>query len=466
MAFAGTSTQVIGTYQDLGGNLISSGQVIFTLQPPIDAAMAGNARFSSQSISCSINGATVASSQAVRSSNVTTITFVSNPFIAGDVIEVEGMADSTMNGTWTVATASSTQLTYSNPGSNSTSGGATVSALRNQAATGPCALVQNTALVPQGTSYKACTYPSGALSGCFTFYATQSQQDLSTTAPLPSQQATYPFVDVFSNQTIAGAKTFSGLVNLLGGFDASAFTSSSANPALTGVVNLAAGDKACWRNQANTADICIAKDANDQLVVTAIASATSNPATSGVIALASGDTACWRNAANSADVCISKNASDQFVLGALASTTIDANLNTLLNVFPTTTLKKGTGGGAYSTTSTSYVDIDATNLAYTVTIPTGWKLIVSASGFGFSSTAAANIFVSLFDSATLVETSFTPANTTSNGPWALNWVIAGNGASHTVKLQFKTGAAADAANIANSSSTQIPTMVCQLVRSN
>lgn len=46
-------------------------------------------------------------------------------------------------------------------------------------------------------------------------------------------------------------------------------------------------------------------------------STTANPAASGAVRLASGDQFCWRNNANSADLCISKNASDVYALPAL-----------------------------------------------------------------------------------------------------------------------------------------------------
>ena len=97
-------------------------------------------------------------------------------------------------------------------------------------------------------------------------------------------------------------------------------TSASANPAATGVVRLAAGDTVCWRNAGNTADICITKDANDRISFASGSSAANyvstaaNPAASGVIRLAAADTLCFRNAGNTADICMSKNSSDQIVV--------------------------------------------------------------------------------------------------------------------------------------------------------
>src|SRR6185312_15071575 len=53
----------------------------------------------------------------------------------------------------------------------------------------------------------------------------------------------------------------------------------------------------------------------DQFTLPAIASAATFPAVTGFINMASGDTACWRNAANSADMCLSKDASDNLLYG-------------------------------------------------------------------------------------------------------------------------------------------------------
>jgi hypothetical protein len=50
-----------------------------------------------------------------------------------------------------------------------------------------------------------------------------------------------------------------------GGGVFSSITSSSANPALSGFIRMASLDQICWRNNANTADICISKNTSDNL---------------------------------------------------------------------------------------------------------------------------------------------------------------------------------------------------------
>jgi hypothetical protein len=48
---------------------------------------------------------------------------------------------------------------------------------------------------------------------------------------------------------------------------AGTFVGQNANPAASGVVRLSSTDQACWRNNANTADICVSKNAKDQIVL-------------------------------------------------------------------------------------------------------------------------------------------------------------------------------------------------------
>lgn len=135
----------------------------------------------------------------------------------------------------------------------------------------------------------------------------------------------------------------------------------------------------------------------------------------------------------------------------------------------TVTLKKGTGAGNYTGSNTSYADVDATNLSLTVTIPSGWKLFIQFNGEIQSTTAAAQVFYSLFDTqpnATLVEASVNTTNSAISLQASLGWMITGDGNSHTIKLQAKTGNGADAWDIVNASATRLPTMLFILSPSN
>jgi hypothetical protein len=88
--------------------------------------------------------------------------------------------------------------------------------LLNAAQTGACTVVSNTALTPAGTSYRVDICPYMACSSSFNFYAINSTYSISTIVPTPTTGPAQNFADVFSNQTIAGNKTFTGTTNLSG----------------------------------------------------------------------------------------------------------------------------------------------------------------------------------------------------------------------------------------------------------
>lgn len=138
---------------------------------------------------------------------------------------------------------------------------------------------------------------------------------------------------------------------------------------------------------------------------------------------------------------------------------------------PTTTLKSGTGAGNYTSASTTYVRVDSTNLAYTVTIPAGWKLLVHASGAAFTATGAVVLSVALADGSAdntgiLIETSIRAADASNADSFSLDWLIAGDGLSHTINMQYKTSVGADVVTIVNSGATFKPVMMFLLTPSN
>jgi len=141
---------------------------------------------------------------------------------------------------------------------------------------------------------------------------------------------------------------------------------------------------------------------------------------------------------------------------------------------PTFTLKKGSGAGNYTSASTTYVVMDAANLCYTVTIPTGWKLQAIASFTIGSLTAAINVLAAITDNAAcstanagiLQETSITPPATGAGVSGTLGYIITGDGAAHNIALQFRTTNAADSVFISNGTATLTPTIVLTLSPSN
>lgn len=140
----------------------------------------------------------------------------------------------------------------------------------------------------------------------------------------------------------------------------------------------------------------------------------------------------------------------------------------------TLSLKKGSGGGNYTNATTSYTVADSTNLCLTVTIPSGWKLGIVASGSLGTSTAIADSFAAVTDNAScstansgiLAEAQVDAGTIAGFGGFTLNSVITGNGAAHSIALQFRTSNVADTANLLNSTATLTPTMSFTLMPSN
>jgi hypothetical protein len=281
-AQSSVTTTVIGTFRDVTGAVFSSGgQVTFELRPGVDTTISGNARFVPTTTTCTINqSSNFTQTGLVRVSNVVTATFtIAHQFLVGDTITVSAMGDTSFNGTFTVATVADnlhiTWATNGQPDNTVGTGGGAITALRNSAITAPCTVTQNTALQPLGTSYNVCIWPGFAQTSCFNWYAIGAGPvDLSTAVPTPSTLPSYAFVDTFSAQTIGGNKTFSGNVSILGllslpgaaQFSGSAFSSNSANPSTSGIFRLASGDTGpCWRNNANTGNLCFSKTAGDVL---------------------------------------------------------------------------------------------------------------------------------------------------------------------------------------------------------
>src|SRR5947209_5407773 len=107
---------------------------------------------------------------------------------------------------------------------------------------------------------------------------------------------------------------------------------------------------------------------------------------------------------------------------------------------PTLTLKKGSGSGNYTLISggAGYVDVDGTNLAYTVTVATGSKVLITATWlWSINVSAASTVSFALTDGTTLLAETVGQVGSTTNAaafPTALTYIFTGDGASHTFKL--------------------------------
>jgi hypothetical protein len=132
----------------------------------------------------------------------------------------------------------------------------------------------------------------------------------------------------------------------------------------------------------------------------------------------------------------------------------------------TTAIKQGTQTGSYTTTSTSFVAVDSSNLAFTTVVPVGWKLLIWASGSHQSDTASVQQSVRLYDTSTSTVLA-AQDNIPNNGPvgWSMTAVLTGDGNSHAIQLQFETSNASDKQEIVNAVSG-FPSMMFLLTPSN
>lgn len=221
LAVAQTTTTVTAVIRDLSQVLVTSGKVTFALAPSRDTTISGYARFVANTVTCTINQAAVSTNQAVRAANSVTISgLTGHTFISGDVVTLSGMTDSSFNGTFTLTGVTATTVTYAQTAANATSGGGVVSALRggapNGTTAGACVITQNSALQPTGSYYVVKVWPANVATSTFTIYAIGSSLDLTQVVPTPTTSPAQNFVDVFSNQTIGGTKTWTGTQSFSG----------------------------------------------------------------------------------------------------------------------------------------------------------------------------------------------------------------------------------------------------------
>lgn len=142
------------------------------------------------------------------------------------------------------------------------------------------------------------------------------------------------------------------------------------------------------------------------------------------------------------------------------------------------TLKTGSGAGNYTGAGTSFVAVDTTNLCYSVTVPTGWKLLIHAGGVLESLTAAVVQSVALADAGTTCSSGGVsalagserdvtpPASAAFDVNFSTQAIISGDGNAHSVLLVAKTANAADSWGIQNTSAASAPSLVYTLMPSN
>lgn len=140
---------------------------------------------------------------------------------------------------------------------------------------------------------------------------------------------------------------------------------------------------------------------------------------------------------------------------------------------PTIVVKKGSGAGAYHSTTT-LADMDSTNLSHTVVVPVGFKLVVEAFGSGYinSATSDGAYWIYLYDGDTYLTSVEHTSSVAINvgAPWYLAAVITGDGASHTVKIRHKKSPDVNTGLTTNSNRSgeglTRPEMIITLIKAN
>jgi len=132
-----------------------------------------------------------------------------------------------------------------------------------------------------------------------------------------------------------------------------------------------------------------------------------------------------------------------------------------------TVLAKGSGTGNYMTASTTLTAVDATNLIYTASPPTGSKVLIEVSGNASASVANDITTIALeIDGSVVNQAQVQAAGVPFSMPFSISWVFTGNGSSHTFELYYCSSSLGSTATIYNSASTYVPTMVFQTYASN
>lgn len=130
---------------------------------------------------------------------------------------------------------------------------------------------------------------------------------------------------------------------------------------------------------------------------------------------------------------------------------------------PTMTLKTGSGAGNYTTDGAAYANMDGTNLSYTAVIPTGWKLSVNAWVNAQNSLLNSANALAIADGGVVVCETTNEWVAGIRNMQVLGAIIAGDGTSHVITLQYKTSAGTT--TVSNASASVAPRMMFLLTPS-
>lgn len=133
---------------------------------------------------------------------------------------------------------------------------------------------------------------------------------------------------------------------------------------------------------------------------------------------------------------------------------------------PTIVFARGSGGGNYTTSNAAYQDIDAANLTSgSLTVPTGWKAVITLNVFGNAATSSTASGFAIADGTTVLIENTSSAADSVNKTILLRYTFTGDGAAHTFKARFK-GDGTHLASVVNLTSTERPTLDVFMTPSN
>lgn len=219
-----------------------------------------------------------------------------------------------------------------------------------------------------------------------------------------------------------------------GGLFSPLVTSRSTNPASSGYLRLARTDQVCWRNNGNTADVCMTVNASDQLVAGGTTGLLGGPFISnssaavpinGILRMAKTDTIKFRNNANSADItALSLDLSDIVQVGGTGGFKAGASGSAIAD---TRELLQSVHDCGSTTTCANTANGSNRTIMGTVTLTAGSAVIASITAFtstssyrcqGTDKTAAAAVKIA--------NTSTTSITITGTGTDVIDYACTGN----------------------------------------
>jgi len=293
-----------------------------------------------------------------------------------------------------------------------------------------------------------------------------------TTAPGASPASVAVYLDMIANQikaitgkanwyTAPVASLETGFLRLAGGTMTGALVAAVGSVSAPGVSFAGDLDTGIYRVSAGV--IGLAADGADVARFLAVASAVNRiefkPATTGnpaIVASEGSDTnaglGLWPKGTGKVEI-----KANPLLLAADPSAALDAATKQYVDAASVVmTTRAGSAAGDYTTTSASDVDVDGTNLAYTVSPASGKKVFIIATVSVLHSSTVAVTVVLADGTTALAETEAIPT-TTRSVPTTVSYVFTGDGSSHTFKLRWRTASAT--ATMHNSTAVNAPRLL-------